>query len=482
MDFYAHMKSFISKVWRPVPGVAACLTLLAVTTVSVQAAEVASNRSPNLIIILTDDQGYHDVGFNGCKDISTPSLDSIARNGVRFTSGYVSYPVCSPSRAGLLTGRYEQRFGHERNPRFEPNNIKSGLPLSEATLADALGKVGYQSGIIGKWHLGAHPDLHPLKRGFNEFFGMLGGGHRYFPEELTIKEASQAKSRSEEDSYRLQILRNYTPVKTTGYLTDEFSDEAVRFVERHKQEPFFLYLAYNAPHGPLQASEKYLERFKDIKDPKRRAYAAMVSAVDDGVGRLLTKLRELGIEDQTLVFYLSDNGGPTQDNASNNQPLRGGKGSPWEGGWRVPFAVQWPGHLPRGLVYEKPVISLDIFATIVAQANAPANPDRPLDGVNLMPYLTGQKSGPPHDTIYLRMYDKGAFAIRGGDYKLVIPNSTSPAELFNLSADITESKNLAGLHPEQLQTLEKLRREWNAQLVPPAFTGLESKPKPKAAD
>ena len=435
-------------------------------------ASAATTPPPNLILILTDDQGYADVGFNGCKDIPTPNLDSIARNGVQFTSGYVSYSVCSPSRAGLLTGRYQQRFGYERNPRFEPENRQSGLPLTETTLADMLGKVGYRSGIVGKWHLGAHPDLHPLKRGFNEFFGMLGGGHRYFPEELTLKETSQAKSQSEEDSYRLWILRNHEPVKTTQYLTDEFSDEAVRFVARNKARPFFLYLAYNAPHSPLQATGKYLSRFPDIQNPKRQTYAAMISAVDDGVGRVLAELRKQGLEDQTLVFYLSDNGGPLQANASKNDPLRGAKGSPWEGGIRVPFAAQWPGHVPKGLVYEKPVISLDIVATIAAQANAPANPDRPLDGVNLMPYLTGQKTGAPHEAIYLRMFDRGAFAVRSGNHKLVMTGKDSAAELFNLAEDIGETKDLAGAERGKLEQLERRRVAWNQQLIEPVFEGL----------
>ena len=297
----------------------------ALTLGSCFAAFGAPTAPPNLILILTDDQGYHDVGFNGCKDIPTPNLDSLAGNGIKFTSGYVSYSVCSPSRAGLLTGRYEQRFGHERNPRFEPKNRLSGLPLTETTLADTLGNSGYHTGIIGKWHLGAHPDLHPLQRGFDEFFGMLGGGHRYLPEELAIKNTRQAKS--EEDSYRLWIMRNLEPVKTTNYLTDEFSDEAVSFIARNKTKPFFLYLAYNAPHAPLLATEKYLRRFPGIKNPKRRTYAAMVSAVDDGVGRVLAELRKQGLETNTLVFFLSDNGGPTTDNASNNNPLRGDKGS-----------------------------------------------------------------------------------------------------------------------------------------------------------
>jgi len=431
-------------------------------------------RPPNLIVIMTDDQGYADVGFNGCKDIPTPNIDSIASNGVKFTDGYVSYAVCSPSRAGFLTGRYQQRFGHERNPRWAPENRESGLPLSESTLADTLGKVGYKTGLIGKWHLGCHPDLHPLKRGFNEFFGHLGGGHRYFPEELTLQHTEQAKSSSESDSYKLWIMRDQTPVKTTKYLTDEFSDEASRFIERHKAGPFSLYLAYNAPHSPLQASEKYLARFPDIKSEKRRTYAAMVSAVDDGVGQVLSKLRELGIDKNTMVVFLSDNGGPP-DNASNNGPLRGGKGSPWEGGIRVPFAAQWPDQIPKGLVYRNPVISLDIFATIAAQAKAPVDAARPLDGVNLIPYLTGVNSGAPHDAIYLRMFDKGAYVVRRCVQKLVIDAKDSAPQLYNLKEDLGETKNLASSAASELEALDQKRLSWNSQLVPPAFEGLETK-------
>ncbi len=439
-----------------------------------QSLHAATNRPPNLIVILTDDQGYGDVGFHGCKDIPTPNLESIASNGVHFPNGYVSYSVCSPSRAGLLTGRYEQRFGHERNPAWEPENPQCGLALSETLLPAVLGKVGYSSGGIGKWHLGAYPHFRPLARGFNEFFGFLGGGHRYFADDLSIKDTNKAKTGDESESYRLWILRNDMPVRTTNYLTDEFSAEAVNFVERHKDKPFFLYLAYNAPHAPLQAPEKYLSRFSSIENPRRRTYAAMVSAVDDGVGQLMAKLRELNLETNTLVVYLSDNGGPTQDNASDNRPLRGAKGSPWEGGIRVPFAAQWPGHIPPGLVYEQPVISLDIFATIAALANAPLDAAHPLDGVNLMPYLTGQKSGSPHDAIYLRMFDRGAYAVRSGDYKLVISGKTNAPVLFNLTQDIGESHNLAATHTNELDNLEKKRAAWSAQLMPPAFDGLNA--------
>lgn len=437
---------------------------------AVSTVVTAADRPPNVIVIMTDDQGYHDVGFNGCTDIPTPNLDSIARNGVRFSNGYVTYPVCSPSRAGMLTGRYQQRFGHERNPQWRPNDPNSGLPLTETTLADALGKVGYRCGIIGKWHLGAHPSLHPLNRGFDEFFGFLGGGHRYFPEELTLTDPSRAGNESE--SYRMAILRDHTAVETTRYLTDEFSLEAVDFIERNRDRPFFLYLAYNAPHAPLQASEEYLSRFTSIKDPRRRTYAAMVSAVDDGVGKVLTKLRELNLETETLVFFLSDNGGPLQANASSNDPLRGAKGSPWEGGWHVPFAMQWAGHIEPGTVLESPVISLDIFATVAALSAAPLDAARPLDGVNLMPYLTGRKSGAPHGEIFLRMFDRGAYAVRSGDFKLVIPQKRNPPELYNLREDLAESTNIAASHGDEVRRLNQERRRWDAQLVAPVFEGL----------
>jgi arylsulfatase A-like enzyme len=297
------------------------------------------------------------------------------------------------------------------------------------------------------------------------------------PEDLTIKNPHDAKT--EEASYRLWIERGFEPAKTNQYLTDEFSDEALRFVERHQSEPFFLYLAYNAPHAPLEATEKYLSRFPGIKDPRRRTYAAMVSAVDDGVSRLLAKLRELEIEEDTIVFFLSDNGGPETDNASDNGPLRGGKSDPWEGGFRVPFAAQWPGSIPKGMVYEKPVISLDIFATIAALSGAKTDPARPLDGVNLMPFLTGENRAAPHETIFLRKFDQGAFAVRQGNDKLVIPKSGEKAQLYDLESDIGETRDLADGQTARLQEMDKLRREWNARLIDPVFEGLKPKPAKK---
>ncbi|HRE05095.1 MAG TPA: sulfatase-like hydrolase/transferase [Opitutaceae bacterium] len=434
-----------------------------------------ASRAPNLVVIMTDDQGYEDVGFNGSPDLLTPQIDSIARHGVRFTDGYVAYSVCSPSRAAFLTGRYGQRYGYERNPRYQPDNPQSGLARTETTLADALKSVGYRTGVIGKWHLGAHPDLHPLRRGFDEFYGHLGGGHRYLPEELTLE--NPAEARSEAESYRTWLNRDYTPVRTRDYLTDELSQAAADFIDRHHAAPFFLFLAYNAPHAPLQATARHLERFSHIPNERRRTYAAMLGAVDDGVGRVLAQLRRHGLIDDTLIFFLSDNGGPTADNASSNKPLRGTKGSPWEGGIRVPFAAQWPGHIPAGLVYTQPVISMDIFATMAALVSPTLPPGRPLDGVNLLPFLTGTQTGAPHDAIFLRMFDRGSFAVRSGTYKLVIPAAGATAELYDLGRDVSESRNLAASLPEVVAELDRRRKAWASQLIDPVFEGLVTAPR-----
>lgn len=431
---------------------------------------LAGPTPPNLVVILADDLGYADVGFNGCRDIPTPHIDTIASQGVRFSSAYVTYSVCGPSRAGLISGRYPQRFGFERNPQYRTADPGMGLPLSEETLASTLKKVGYTSGIVGKWHLGAHPDLHPLERGFDFFYGHLGGGHRYFPEELTIRDSYAAKD--EPQSYRTWILRNHEPVKPTKYLTDAFSDAAVEFINESHAEPFFLYLAYNAPHAPLQATDEYLTRFPDIKDPKRRIYAAMVSAMDDGVGRVLAALREHGLDDNTLVFFLSDNGGPTGNNGSRNTPLRGQKGDVWEGGWRVPFALRWSGHLSAGARYEKPVSALDIFATIAALAEAPIEPGKTLDGVNLIPFLKGDATGPAHEVVYLRKFDQQAYAVRKGDYKLVIPGKAASPLLFDLNRDIGERNNIILSRSETADEIEHLRLQWDSQLTEPRFLGL----------
>jgi arylsulfatase A-like enzyme len=314
-----------------------------------------------------------------------------------------------------------------------------------------------------------------MKRGFDEFYGHLGGGHTYFPEKLTIKRSQDAKGESE--SYRTWLLKNYEPVPPRKYITDDFSDEAVSFVKRNRDWPFFLFLSYNAPHTPLEATEKYLNRFPQIKDKKRQTYAAMVSAVDDGVGRVLSEVRKQSLENKTIIVFLSDNGGPTTKNASNNSPLRGNKGDAWEGGFRVPFAIQWKGILSAGLSYDYPVSSLDLGGTIVELAGAEIPDDKPLDGINLIPYLTGEKKSRPHKAIYLRQFDRNRYAVRHENEKIIIPWKGGKAKLYDLSKDLGEMNDLAKEKPERVTQIEKLLQSWNAELMEPTFLGLIHLPK-----
>jgi arylsulfatase A-like enzyme len=432
----------------------------------------ASAKAPNLVVILTDDQGYHDVGFNGCEDIPTPNIDTIASNGMRFTNGYVSYPVCGPSRAGLMTGRYQGRFGFTTNPTIDPAVPHAGIPLEEKNIAEVLSQSGYQSMIIGKWHLGTHPQNHPLSRGFNEFYGFLSGGHNYFPEDYDLNDLSEVKKKW--DWYRTKLIHNRDKVEAKGYLTDVLSQQAVEFVERQAKSdsPFFLYLAYNAPHTPLQASERYLSRFSHIEDKNRRTYAAMVSAVDDGVGRLLAAIEKAKITEDTVIIFLSDNGGAT-NNTSSNLPLRGHKATMWEGGVRVPFAVQWKDHIPAGIDYDAPVISLDILATIAKLSNTPVSPERPLDGVNLIPYLTGEKEGVPHEQLTWRAFHNSDFAIRRGDLKLVREKEAKESPLlFDLGQDISESNDLSAKLKKERRAMQRLWDAWEKELEPLAFPTL----------
>ena len=415
-------------------------------------------RKPNILVILSDDMGYADVGFHGCKDIPTPNLDALAASGVRFTNGYVSGPYCSPTRAGLMTGRYQTRFGHE----FNPGSGNGGLPLTETTLADRLKAAGYITGLVGKWHLGGQPQFHPRRRGFDEFFGFLGGGHNYF------RSAG--------------IFRDFAPVDEEEYLTDAFGREAAAFIDRHQSQTWFLYLAFNAVHTPMQADDARLNKFTGIEDKKRRTYAAMMSALDEAVGRVMKKLSAAGLQDDTLVFFINDNGGPTMPgttiNSSRNDPLRGSKRTTLEGGIRVPFLVSWPGRIKPG-VYNEPVIQLDAHVTALAAAGAEVQPQWQLDGVNLLPFLSGRKTGAPHDALYWRFGRQTA--IRMGDYKLVRYDSNADtrtgvrnqpvtaARLYRLSDDIGETKDLADALPDKAKELQSKWDVWNATLVKPLW-------------
>jgi arylsulfatase A-like enzyme len=429
--------------------------LWSVVMVSALAAHVAGaqTRRPNIVFIVADDMGYGDVGFQGSKDIPTPNIDALARGGVRFTDAYVTGPYCSPTRAGLMTGRYPQRFGHEFNIGMVPAHADAGLPLSEVTLANRLHNAGYRTAIIGKWHLGSAERFRPRTRGFDEFFGFLAGGHTYLGQ-------TEQNPIYDNDSVAAATSVSYT--------TDDFTTRAVDFVQRNKDRPFFLYLAYNAVHTPVQAPDKYLSRFANLTG-QRRTYAAMLSAMDDGVGRVMEALRSTGIEENTLVVFFSDNGGPTtvgSVNGSSNGPLRGSKRETWEGGIRVPMVLYWKGRVRAGASYSQPVIQLDLHPTALAAAGIATRAEWKLDGVDLFPFVDGRVTTAPHDALYWRL--GATMAIRSGDWKLVKMSDTgfftmpdkidlSGAELYNVRADIGEKNNVA---PQERARANALRDEW----------------------
>lgn len=447
-------------------------------------AASTGKRPPNVLLILADDLGYADLGFSGVEDIPTPNLDALAASGVRLTSGYVSSTWCSPTRAGLLTGRHQERFGaqgHERSP-------DQAMSLDETTLADRLRAVGYATGLIGKWHLGTAPDYHPMERGFDEFFGFLRGSHAFLPDVPIIifpgKDGQGVDfGATEQGRARLdgQIQRGREFVREDAYLTDAFGREAVSFIQRHESEPFFLYLSFNAPHTPMHVTDELLDRFSTTADPVRRRYNGMTFAIDEAVGAVMAQLRRSNLVDDTLVFFLSDNGGPTVPtyayNASSNAPLRGSKGTALEGGIRVPFVMSWPGVIPAGSTFDEPVVQLDVAPTVLAAAGLAAVPG--LDGVDVLPQLTGASTTPPHDALFWRSF--GQIAVRQGDWKLVtypvpmgtdeMPHGNPPyrgpltePRLYNLRDDIGETVDLAGAEPERAEHLLALWNAWNADL------------------
>jgi arylsulfatase A-like enzyme len=427
-------------------------------------SKAAASDRPNILFIVADDLGYGELGCQGHPEIPTPNIDSIARHGCRFTSGYVSCPVCSPTRAGLMTGRYQQRFGHEFNPGpVEDASDAFGLNRDEKTIAERLKAAGYATGMVGKWHLGTREGLRPTDRGFDEFFGFLGGAHPYVG-----------------NRRRAQVMRGTQLIAEQEYLTDAFRREAVAFVDRHKSQPFFLYLAFNAVHAPLQATDKYRERFPKVDDPKRQTFCAMLSAMDDAIGAVLTRLHDARLEEKTLIFFISDNGGPTPQTTSRNNPLRGTKATTWEGGIRIPFMIQWKGHVPEGKVDDRPVIGLDLHPTALAAAGVTAAPEKKLDGVNLLPYLQGGNTGLPHAVLFWRF---GAqMAVRSGDWKITRAagqpglerkrkrlRGPVVGELFNLAQDIGESKDLAADHTEKVKELMDAWEKWNSELMAPRW-------------
>ena len=486
---------------------------LALAAAGAQQAQAQAPKKPNVIVILADDLGYGDTSAYGSRIIKTPNIDALAADGVRFTQGYVSHPVCAPSRAAMMTGRYQTRFGYEFNPVGRDRT--SGVSLNETFIGQVMKTAGYTTGMVGKWHLGMSQGYHPIDRGFDSYFGVTAGASAFIVDakpgdEFHTPPGAEATYGTAEGGgavapgpieEQMKIIRERAPtsrgkevVETKAYLTDAFTDEAVQFIGRNKDKPFFLYLAHTAPHTPLQATAKYIDRYKHIQNKGQRVYAAMVSSLDDSVGAVRAKLKAEGLEKNTIIVFLSDNGcaGYIGD-ACTNDPLNGHKGAHLEGGIRVPFIMAWPGHIKGGQVENRMVSSLDIAPTAAAQAGA--RMPKGSDGVDLVPYLTGANKGAPNPSLYWRSGPN--FAIRDGDWKMWVVNRADPAEeansgsritrdgvqatisplgqyisLYDLKADPGESKNLAAARPEVVARLQAKLAEWDKGNVAAQWTSM----------
>lgn len=430
---------------------------------------VDGRTRPNIIVILADDLGFGDLGCYGSRDIPTPNIDSLATGGVRFTSGYVTAPVCSPSRAGLMTGRYQQRFGHETNPGTSlERDPHFGLPVTESTLGDRFRTLEYATGWIGKSHLGGVPEFHPQQRGFQEYFGFIESHHDYFDTGEPLSDQHDP------------ILRGTVPIVETNYLTTAFARECVRFIDAHAAQPFLLYAPFNAIHFPLQATDGLSNRAAalSLPDPRRREIAPVLLGLDDAVGAILSTLRAHHLETNTLIFFTSDNGGTVQL-GSINRPFRGGKTEVYEGGIRVPFLMQWTGHLTPGRVFDDPVSTLDILPTAWGAVGLPVPDGWHLDGVNLLPHLCDASLGAPHPTLFWRIETDGLNqggdvldgirAVREGRWKLVKPGVLANWELYDLSVDLGETSDLASARPEVVQHLVAAFHAWSGETARPLW-------------
>jgi len=452
-------------------------TALSLCSLGVVSLNGLSAEKPNVLLILVDDMGYGDAGFNGCKDIPTPHMDSIASNGIRFTQGYVTAPQCAPSRAGMLTGIDQNRFDRAQNSKLDQHGLPREIPIFSEHFREA----GYRTGLIGKWHQGTMPGSRPLERGFDRFYGHLAGSTHFLPPEGadTIPGMFDGEDR----------------IKVTDYLTFVLGDKAVDFIQEKSDSPFFLFLSFNAPHAPLQAPDDYLKKFEHLAVPgepgvrcaytkttiahPRQVYAAMVSALDDTIGRVLQTLRDSGQEENTLIWFLSDNGGPTEVIAASNGPLRGVKGDLLEGGLRVPFAVQWKAAISGGQTLNTPVSSLDLLPTSLAVAGLPI-PDY-LDGVNLMPLLADGQPPAPRTFFWRFPHPQHfhVFGIRRGDWKLVsealrgpdgkgwIQDRSGKTGLYRISEDIHEDNDLSDQYPEIRHQLQTEFDSWKKTLPEP---------------
>jgi arylsulfatase A-like enzyme len=460
------------------------LSLAAVAAAFAAACAAPTERPPeaerpNIVVIMADDLGYADISSYGGKRIQTPNIDRIAKAGVIFTDGYSAAPVCSPSRAGVNTGRHPDRFGFEFNNGPPARDVEQnlGLPKGEITLAKALNDLGYQTALVGKWHLGSNDDFYPTNRGYDEFVGLLTGATSYMnpdaPDEIFAElEGTDSRPTPVRTAHN-KIFEGPTRKVVENedrYLTEYLGERAVEFVTRNtaSDTPYFLYTAFTAPHTPLQTTKKYYDRFLHIKDEGMRVYASMISALDDQVGAILDAVEASGESGNTIVYFMSDNGCAAYvQGICDCQPLRGGKLSHYEGGTRVPFMVKWPDRLEAGKVYREIVSTMDVFTTSLTAAGGKLPTDRVFDGVDLVPFLRGQASGIPHDQLAWRRTPHAS--IRKGDWKLWKSLDGKFTYLFNLKDDLNETTNLAASEPAKLKELNDAFDLWAKDLKDPAW-------------
>ena len=411
-------------------------------------------RPPNIVLLFSDDLGYGDTSLYGSEKIPTPNIDALGKQGVRFSNAYVTAASCSPSRAGLMSGQYQQRFGFEFNTAGGAitNRLHRGLDPSVVTMADVLKRAGYVTGTFGKWHLGTQPQFHPQARGFDEFYGFLAGAHSFFPAKMP-------------QPFHSTVMRDTSPLIEAEYLTDAIARETVAFIDANHTKPFFAYVPFNAVHTPIEATEKYQDRFADETNKTKRDYYAMTSALDDAVGSIVAAIDKHGLTNNTLVIFVNDNGGPIYPGVQSNGPLKLGKLFLFEGGIRVPMVLKLPSTFEPNSVYDQPTSTLDLFPTICSVAGIKLATEIRLDGEDLTPFIKGKVSSPPHETLF---WSNGPnIAVRHGDWKLV--KSYDNTWLFNLASDIGESKNLANSEPGIVEQLETLYHKWRSQMSEPAW-------------
>jgi arylsulfatase A-like enzyme len=434
------------------------IVLVLVTTLCAT-SETAATPRPNVVFILADDLGWNDVGYHGSA-IRTPNIDRLAAAGTRLEQFYVQ-PVCTPTRAALMTGRYPIRYGLQRHVIVV--NSRYGLPLEERTLPQALKEAGYRTAITGKWHLGHHdPAYFPRSRGFDQAYGMYWGRIDYFTHEVDQP--------PHDPGIGLDWHRNGQPLREQGYSTTLIGEQAARWIGEHNPaRPLFLYVPFNAPHAPMQARDEDMKDYAEIDNLARRRFAAMVTCMDEAIGRIIDAVEKKGLSDSTLIVFTSDNGGRTTLGA-NNDPLRGGKNTLYEGGVRVPCVAVWPGQLTPGGVVNAPLHMIDWYPTLLRLAGAPLEQPLPLDGKDIWPTVVESKPS-PRDEILINL-DGAQGALRRDRWKLVMtaaaPDAKEKAiELFDLTADPNETTNLAQAKPDIVTDLKARLKAYAAESAPP---------------